>query len=787
MTVLDRSLVLLCAWALLSGELAAAELRLVPTFENCSVYVEGSGSAPSQVQVRCRELGTQSWLRAHPLVTSSDDPVPRGSLFGLKSGTGYEVECTDMGGTVVAAGRFRTWDDVVPVAKTIRIGDLAKDRGRIVISQSGSAEGWIRYVAGDGEVIDGGEADAEAILIRGAAYIILDGLTVRGGMRHGVHVEGGHHIRVIGCDISGFGRVGTQDLSKDGKYYDQNGKVINNDAGVFIDRSGETVVERCFIHDPRGHANSWFYAHPVGPNAIFVKYALGGTVLRYNDLIGSDRHRWNDVIEGLENGKVDGGFNCDSDIYGNLLAYSNDDGIELDGGQCNVRFYGNRIEGSLCGVSTAPNLRGPSYVFANVIADLGDERGEASSGIKNGGGDLSKGKTFFYHNTFVGPGSGVAGVGYGKRDETLRFLGVTRNNIFAVSRMGISDIYAPAECDYDFDLFATPGGAPGNYSVPRAIEAHGVISGAGLLDPAAGDCRLSERSAARGAGTRIAGFEWFQAGDQVDIGAVPGHGGVRSVPWRRTPITAQPSRIRFTDAGADALAHPRTVIVTLDKPSSGQRFTVVPLTDSDWMQVTPAAGELPLDRPLTLQVALTERIWERKGSARGGFSIRLSNGESLPVTVAADVRRIDFRVSVEAESLAGASAFATGEAADASQGRFLTFVKKEGAPSGEPAGLLMEASVPEAGLYSVAVRIRCQDPINRHDSIFLAIDDAKPVACSLSGAGSWQWALCPVAGKGSSMIWLEQGPHRFRIHPRESLDLDAAMLSSTTVSADGGR
>ncbi|MGE3780771.1 MAG: right-handed parallel beta-helix repeat-containing protein, partial [Pirellulaceae bacterium] len=422
---------------------------------------------------------------------------------------------------VLADAEFTTWTEDVPVAKTIRLESRIVPGRPLRIDPGGSPDGWVRYDGGGGLAVDAQQSAVAAVTIENAPYVLLDEVTVRGGQRHGIHVVDSHHVRIRRCDIAGFGRVGRQDLTKDGKYYDEQGRAINNDAGVCIERSGQVVVERCYIHDPRNHANSWFYSHPAGPNAIYLRNVPGQLVVRYNDLVGSNLHRWNDVIEASGNGEVDGGFHCDSDIYGNYLAFANDDAIELDGGQCNVRFYGNHCEGTLCGVSTAANRRGPSYVIGNVICELGDERGRAGAGTKNGGGTTySQGTTFFYHNTFFTAGDGIAAVGFGNDRNRGMFLGVSRNNVFAVSGDGIRDPYAPAPCDYDYDLFATPWESSGTLAVGRAVESHALATAARFVDAASGIFRPRPDSPARGTGVQLAGMSVFQSGNAVDRGAL---------------------------------------------------------------------------------------------------------------------------------------------------------------------------------------------------------------------------------------------------------------------------
>ena len=146
--------------------------------------------------------------------------------------------------------------------------------------------------------------------------------------------------------------------------------------------SAEVTVERCYIHDARGRSNSWYYSHPSGTEGIFVYRVAHSTVLRWNDIVGSDLHRWNDAIEGCDNFREGGGFNRDADIYGNFCIYANDDCIELDGGMQNVRCFQNRFESAISEVSIQGCMVSPVYVFDNLLAPCCDEFGWANPCIK---------------------------------------------------------------------------------------------------------------------------------------------------------------------------------------------------------------------------------------------------------------------------------------------------------------------------------------------------------------------------------------------------------------------
>ena len=84
-------------------------------------------------------------------------------------------------------------------------------------------------------------------------------------------------MKLLGVTERYGGRVGVQQFTNDGnlgKYVDARGDVINLDAGVEIHRSARTVVERCYLHDPRHRGNAWMFSHPTGPCAVHVNRTL---------------------------------------------------------------------------------------------------------------------------------------------------------------------------------------------------------------------------------------------------------------------------------------------------------------------------------------------------------------------------------------------------------------------------------------------------------------------------------------------------------------------------------
>jgi hypothetical protein len=481
---------------------------IVPLFNACSYYLPGP--RPDVLSVTYRKQGGP-WLEALQPPYAAEENMLRGSIVGLEEDTSYEIRITGNNDKVLAQQEFKTWQSDVPIAKTIVL-DEATFLGRLVIKDSGSPDGWIKYAAKKGFVLKN-DRKGQLLELDRAKYVLLEGLTLRGGLKEAVTIKQCEHVRVVNCDIAGWGRIGTQRFDLDGKYYTDRGTAINWDSAILVEKSLGTVVERCYIHDPVTTANPWYYSHPAGPQAVGIDKPRS-TVVRYNDFIGSDLHRWNDGIEGAGNFHVDGGFNRDADIYGNLICFANDDAIEIDGGQVNVRVYLNQFEGCLCGVSIQGCMSGPSYVFRNLLVNMGDENGIGGQTIKtssyaNGPSAVS----FLFNNTCYGNSSDLA------LPHNLRI--VARNNIFA-GRSAISGRSQSPQSDCDYNLVST--GREGD-------EKHGLLAPPGFVDPGAGLFGLTDTSAAIGRGVAIPNFAAGESG-RVDLGAIPRKSGpCAPVPW----------------------------------------------------------------------------------------------------------------------------------------------------------------------------------------------------------------------------------------------------------------
>lgn len=751
-----------------------SELSAVPLFQTCSLYLDRKDKISERHQIWFREQGSTQWQKGFPLVRSVDHKQLKGSLVNLKENTDYEVKLITESGEFKV--KFKTWNPAPPIKKTITLNEK-NFKQYLKISQSGSNDGWIKYIAEKDFILKGSPDKTAVIDISGAKYVILEGLTVRGGVRHGINISDSKNIRILNCDIAGWGRIGTQRFDKDGKYYMDNEKrCINNDAAVNIDRSQNVVVERCYAHDPRGTANSWTFSHPAGPNAIAVR-SRGGTVVRYNDFIGSDIHRWNDCIEGHGNGKVDGGFYRDASIYGNMFAFGNDDGIELDGGQMNIRLFYNKIEGFYCGVSTAPCLLGPSYVFRNLIVNLGDEYNACNFALKNIYSQCGSGRIFFFNNTIYA----ISGFSpYNTKDNIPDDLikGMSRNNILYCRETHISPTMFKRKSDFDYDLIYADDPKLIDSSMLKAnnAEKNAVIGkNPKFTDISRGDFRLEPGSPGIAGGTVISGFAEAANGRSPDMGAFSA-GNEFTLPYRPIPVYLDRNQLNF-----DSKMNSGEVVALVKGKSFDSGFKVVKNSTSEWLSIEPSSGRFKSGSGKIFTVKVNpEKMFN--GLNKAVFLIRLDNGFSRPVTVYANktgpLKRVKLkgaRVYIEAEAPSKNPGF---EVKDdkRSFGKYI-YIKADGTRKLGNKKVEYKFNIPEDGNYYILMRIKGEYPLGEHDSIFMAVNSDKFAANMLRCTTSWKWSIASGKTNKFTPHFLKRGVNTIKFSPRESIGIDQILVA----------
>lgn len=547
----------------------------------------------------------------------------RGSIVGLAANTQYDIGVSVYSGqTKVDTGSttFTTWTDSPTIATTHNIADVYKGGQWNLTNVHGDSNGWIRFLGDGTTVIDSDTSNLAALRIANCRYVILENLIIRGG-KNGIYLgdfyanEGNacDHIRIINCDIAEWGRIPVSQGSN-GVWLDKDGTNWDYEAGIRVGYSSQIVIERCYIHDPRGKTNTWAgptwtSTHPFGPTAIALTQS-DNSVICYNDLLGTRDHSYNDVIQSLFNGMHNGGPYRDTDLYGNIFAFSNDDGIELDGGAINIRVYKNRFTMNFGGISTNPTLDGPSYSFRNVFSHNSDATGFHNFAFKMGGSGA--GRSFIFHNTIYVQGEGIV------RSSNSDYRATINNNIIhcnsSTPQAFSSAANDPTLAVSDYDLYygrLIPG-YPSN-------EVHGVNDRPTFTNSAADVLTLQGGSKGINIGTVLNNFSDGSVG-APDAGAFE-YGENGMIPYR--PISAYPDQYRV--AFTPGVTEPKTVTFSAGTLAENS-YTVRKSPSMSWLIVRPSSGKLTNGTTFTLSVNADR-------AEQGVFFIRFANGYSIPIVV----------------------------------------------------------------------------------------------------------------------------------------------------------
>lgn len=718
------------------------QLLLRTTFNNISLYLNYTGyttpgdtitytlpiAAPNTMQVvldpanevRFRKVGDVTWKDGLSLAYDSPNKQFRGSIVGLEPDTEYEVEVKILKDNSTYSQTIRTWKEDVPIATDIPIASIYEP-GKPLSVQGlrGTANGYIRIIGDGSTVIEVTDEFWEAISIAQSEYVILENLMIRGGKRSAISVlSSSHHIRIINNDISNFGRVTTQYLGKQtivsnanpnlavdlrtGHVYSANATPVNNDSGIFVSDVSNLVIEKNYIHDARTKSNAWnagggrgWYENVPGffewnekhPQGVSGMYARGGqgVVIRYNDIVGSDDHRFNAGIETYVNGDRDGGVGTDSDVYGNYLAYAQADSMELEGADMNLRFYNNRIEGVSGGIGMDSNYVGPAYVYRNLIHNLGDEWGLIQGVTKHGTApnEWTKGLgvNYLFNNTIL------SSMGHITRKDAQIYRPYYRNNIIesidspvgSQNVITIKHMYNYPGVSYDYDLFngtsastnATGTGGPAPIVEPNGIT--GVRTGTAIAPDSSKKATFINRN--EGNYIQTSGSLGFDAGTTIPnfvtaadyAGAAPDIGAIESgkdviVPTRPTALRSDGGKYQVNVTGNTT----QQVIIKTAGVPTGTEYDLLKNRDYDWFTVTDSFGNTKGTITSGVDLVLTVTGYPKKigknflgeqfgktitkgladlanspanvltgqpAVGKGAFLVKLDDGLSLPVSV----------------------------------------------------------------------------------------------------------------------------------------------------------
>jgi len=469
-------------------------------------------------------------------------------MVKLSPETTYEVQFSLPGQPPAAQLTATTWSEIFPIAQTVYLPNGTTTQA-LVITQGGSPSGYVLYTfpPGGQSTIDVANAQFNNITIS-APYVIVRGLTLKGASRHAIHLlDGAHDVVIEDNDISGWGEFDsarTLDPQTNPWGWQLGKDWASGGAGVFADCSAtpsvgkeRITIQRNRIHDPRYGSNTWNANgtnHPQGPQAIGFVDCGGNHVIRYNEIYSSgEQHYFNDGIGGASNFSATGFPGADSDMYGNIIMHTWDDGIESEGGNRNVRIWGNYLDRTATGIASAATHWGPFYIFRNVynrsrmLPQRQDDdaiRGPlAKSGDGNGFGG---GRRYVFHNTLLqapgtpnslGAGQGIVNAGPSSPVTNT----VSRNNILHIWKTwwaSVEEGLGASGNDFNYDLYNGQIRAPGQ-------ELNGIAgtpvyaAGHGWANESGGLYSLAPTSPGYDQGARLLNFNDGYLGAGPDVGA----------------------------------------------------------------------------------------------------------------------------------------------------------------------------------------------------------------------------------------------------------------------------
>ena len=512
----------------------------VATFESLGLYWK-PGSAPSDgaCTLRYRKKSDSAWKEGLPMWYDPRNAECRGSIVHLEPNTEYAVEMGKTGQPFAGGVNTKTWAENFPIAQTIQV---ASGSGTLNITQGGSASGYVLYTGP--ATIDVNNSADYAINIS-APYVIVRGLTVKGAKKHAINIAGNVSDVVIeNNDISEWGSWSGQTSVDGWKVATEGDSAVAVNCYSTPGSFKRAIIQRNKIHHPRYGASSWSgiqgvsEKHPRGSNAVWFNDCGGNHVIRYNETWSDWGRYFNDILGGFANHSQFGMPSNDSDIYGNILKNAWDDAIESEGGNMNVRIWGNYIDQTTTGIATTSTQKGPVYIFRNVwnrsrhfSAAASVDADDRLYFFKSGSTSTGDGRRYVFHNTMLqaqipgatmggGGGQGLSAPGGGQNLTNT----VSRNNIFHVYKSWWSSVYdagggmTPNNLDNDM--------VNGNISAYSGAEANRIVvqapqykAGHGWTSEAGGNYSLQPGSPGHDGGVRLPNFNDGFMGNGPDVGA----------------------------------------------------------------------------------------------------------------------------------------------------------------------------------------------------------------------------------------------------------------------------
>ncbi len=593
-------------------------LTLTPTWTSISVEANftNDDNDNNSAIVEYKKAADSVWLAAVPLAEDRRATIAtdsgnvanpgymqyRGSILWTDNNTLYDVRVTftdsdGVTGTNPVTGQVTTQNPNAPIssgtiwyvadhgndttgngtagnpwktigkARTVWVaGDIIDVEGTIndstTLTEDGNSTHWYTIRANVASATLDGNGAATAFVLNSAHYIIIKDFTI---------TDYGIGVNILG---------NTEDVDINNNTFTN----LNGDTYVGAVNSADNTAKRIWVRN-----NDFAQTASAGSEFAAIRFdnTSGNHIIYNNSIDGSTSRYYYDGIGFSTNAITNGGLGPNTDIYSNTVKYANDDCIEVDGWNMNVRVFNNWVYDSSAvtteeeaGISLAPVAVGPVYVLYNTMTRT---LPSAAYAFKTGGGSsgaLSNGWLYVLHNTIYNTDRGMAQYG----STNVQSNQVWQNNIFKTARY----IYDSTptrfvNCTADYDIL-NPTGVDhyigkwngSAYTTLAAWQAatplhdHGIDSNPLFVTenatPGVGDFNLQEASPARGSALMIDNLS-----KSMDMGAypyAPGGGNTAPVlsdssvfPVSGYVTTQFTYSVNYTDADNDPPALVQTVVL----------------------------------------------------------------------------------------------------------------------------------------------------------------------------------------------------------------------------------
>ena len=496
-----------------------------PTTQGISIEwaIVGDSNNNGVVTVRYRPAGTTNWKTGMALFripAGSNDTGSfgsgngqwsnkhSGSLFDLDPATSYEIELTltdpDGGSTtqtttvatrpIPQAAATATTKAVTPANFSAMLAGVAP--GDILLMGAGNYPAFTVSRSGaDGKPIVLRGSSVDGVVIQGRVtmddqnYVYLENVTVQGEVR----MHGASNMVVRGCHIQSTGEGIDFEI---GNAVPRNNYIVDNDvvgAAVWVDNQ----LSSDGFNGGEG-----------------IQFTGSGHVVCFNHVKG-----FRDDISLME---YDEAYEQVSiDICNNDIEEATDDAVEADSAMGNVRVVRNRVRNCFDGMSSQPDLGGPTYYIQNTMYNVLYSPFKFHNGtvgdvvlhntvVKCGDAfgcyaGATWSRAFFRNNLFIGGIGGGTYGGYGNgsgnvldladADATCSFdydglgsigtntfagkIGATRFTSLATLKANTTEVHA---VQVDMSVFADAVPFPSNPYPPKPVVDLQLAAGGAAID-----------------------------------------------------------------------------------------------------------------------------------------------------------------------------------------------------------------------------------------------------------------------------------------------------------------